>query len=95
MHGDKEALNQSALSPAAISSASTAPGSPMAAITAGVDFGIPLAGHWAGRGWSEIELMRSTATAAVWDYGFLDLADAETLAAGRAAMHQAMTGVSA
>ena len=67
-----------------------------AGITAGVDFGITVAGHWAGeRTGRVIELIMEYAPQPPYGTGRPDLADAETLAAARAAMHQAMTGAPA
>jgi len=65
-------------------------------ITAGVDFGIAMAGHWAGENVGRvIELIMEYAPQPPYGTGHPDLADAQTLAAARAAMHQAMTGASA
>jgi cyclohexyl-isocyanide hydratase len=65
-------------------------------ITAGVDFGIKLAGHWAGESTGRvIELIMEYALQPPYGSGRPELADAQTLAAARAAMHQAMTGGSA
>jgi len=65
-------------------------------ITAGVDFGIAVAGQWAGEGMGRvIELILEYAPQPPYGTGSPELADAQTLAAARAAMHQAMTGVSA
>jgi cyclohexyl-isocyanide hydratase len=65
-------------------------------ITAGVDFGIAVAGHWAGESTGRlIELIMEYAPKPPYGTGRPDLADAETLAAARAAMQKAMTGVSA
>ena len=65
-------------------------------ITAGVDFGIAMAGHWAGESVGRvIELIMEYAPQPPYGTGHPDLADAQTLAAARAAMHQAMTGASA
>jgi cyclohexyl-isocyanide hydratase len=67
-----------------------------AGITAGVDFGITVAGHWAGESTGRvIELIMEYARQPPYGTGRPDLADAETLAAARAAMHQAMTGMPA
>jgi cyclohexyl-isocyanide hydratase len=67
-----------------------------AGITAGVDFGITVAGHWAGESTGRvIELIMEYAPQPPYGTGRPDLADAETLAAARAAMHQAMTGAPA
>jgi len=63
-------------------------------ITAGIDFGIAVAGHWAGENTGRlIELVMEYAPQPPYRTGRPDLADAETLAAARAAMQQAMTGV--
>jgi cyclohexyl-isocyanide hydratase len=65
-------------------------------ITAGVDFGIAVAGHWAGGGMGRvIELIMEYAPRPPYGSGRPELADPQTLAVARAAMHQAMTGVSA
>jgi cyclohexyl-isocyanide hydratase len=65
-------------------------------ITAGVDFGIAVAGHWAGESMGRvIELVMEYAPQPPYGTGRPDLADPETLAAARAAMQQAMIGVSA
>ncbi|MGH8008672.1 MAG: DJ-1/PfpI family protein [Candidatus Binatia bacterium] len=65
-------------------------------ITAGVDFGIAIAGHWAGESTGRvIELLMEYAPQPPYGTGRPDLADAQTLAAGHAAMHQAMTGATA
>src|SRR4030095_14119461 len=65
-------------------------------ITAGVDFGIAVAGYRAGESMGRvIELIMEYAPQPPYGTGRPDLADAETLAAARAAMHQAMTGISA
>jgi cyclohexyl-isocyanide hydratase len=67
-----------------------------AGITAGVDFGITVAGHWAGESTGRvIELIMEYAPQPPYGTGRPDLADAETLAAARGAMHQAMTGAPA
>jgi cyclohexyl-isocyanide hydratase len=66
-----------------------------AGITAGVDFGITVAGKWAGENMGRvIELIMEYAPQPPYGTGRPDLADAQTLAAGRAALQQAMTGVS-
>ena len=63
-------------------------------ITAGIDFGITVAGQWAGeRTGRIIELIMEYAPQPPYGSGRPDLADAQTLAAARTAMHQAMTGV--
>ena len=65
-------------------------------ITAGVDFGITVAGHWAGDSMGRvIELIMEYAPQPPYGSGRPELADPQTLAAARAAMHQAMGGVSA
>lgn len=65
-------------------------------ITAGVDFGITVAGHWAGEGMGKvIELIMEYAPQPPYGTGRPDLADAQTLAAARAALEQAMTGAPA
>jgi cyclohexyl-isocyanide hydratase len=65
-------------------------------ITAGVDFGIAVAGHWAGEDMGRvIELIMEYAPQPPYGSGRPELADAKTLAAARTAMHQAMTGGSA
>jgi len=65
-------------------------------ITAGVDFGIALAGKWAGEGMGRvIELIMEYAPQPPYGSGRPELADAQTLAAARAAMQQAMTGAPA
>jgi cyclohexyl-isocyanide hydratase len=62
-------------------------------ITAGVDFGIAVAGHWAGeRTGRLIELIMEYAPKPPHGTGRPDLADPETLAAAQAAMQKAMTG---
>jgi cyclohexyl-isocyanide hydratase len=64
-------------------------------ITAGVDFGITVAGHWAGESVGRvIELIMEYAPQPPYGTGRPDLADAQTLAAARTAMQQAMTGIS-
>ena len=64
-------------------------------ITAGVDFGITMAGHWAGEGVGRvIELIMEYAPQPPYGTGRPDLADAQTLATARTAMQQAMTGIS-
>jgi len=65
-------------------------------ITAGVDFGIKVAGHWAGDNTGRlIELIMEYAPQPPYGTGHPDLADAETIAAARQAMQQAMTGAAA
>ena len=62
-------------------------------ITAGVDFGIKVAGHLAGDDMGRvIELIMEYAPQPPYGSGRPDLADAQTLATARAAMQQAMTG---
>ena len=64
-----------------------------AGITAGVDFGIAMAGLWAGESTGRlIELIMEYAPQPPYKTGRPDLADAQTLATARAAMQQAMTG---
>src|SRR5207344_172389 len=58
-------------------------------ITAGVDFGIKVAGHWAGDDMGRIiELIMEYAPQPPYGSGGPDLADGQTLAAARAAMQQ-------
>ena len=65
-------------------------------ITAGVDFGIAVAGHWAGESMGRVlELIMEYAPQPPYGTGRPDLADPQTLAAARAALQQAMTGISA
>ena len=65
-------------------------------ITAGVDFGIAAAGHWSGESTGRlIELIMEYAPQPPYGTGRPDLADAQTLAAAKTAMQQAMTGTSA
>ena len=67
-----------------------------AGITAGVDFGIAVAGHWAGDDTGRlIELIMEYAPKPPYGTGRPDLADVQTLASARAAMQQAMTGAPA
>jgi cyclohexyl-isocyanide hydratase len=62
-------------------------------ITAGVDFGIAVAGHWAGASTGRlIELIMEYAPQPPYGTGSPDLADAQTLAAAKVAMQQAMAG---
>lgn len=62
-------------------------------ITAGIDFGIAVAGHWAGEGVGrKIELLMEYAPRPHYGTGRPELADAETLAAARATLEQAMAG---
>jgi len=64
-------------------------------ITAGVDFGIAVAGHWSGESTGRlIELIMEYSPQPPYGTGRPDLADAQTLAAAKAAMQQAMTGAS-
>jgi len=65
-------------------------------ITAGVDFGIAVAGHWAGESMGRvIELIMEYAPQPPYRTGRPELADPQILATARAAMQQAMTGTSA
>jgi cyclohexyl-isocyanide hydratase len=65
-------------------------------ITSGVDFGIAMAGLWAGDSVGRvIELIMEYAPQPPYGTGRPELADPQTLAAARAALQQAMTGVSA
>lgn len=65
-------------------------------ITAGVDFGITIAGYWAGENMGRvIELIMEYAPHPPYGTGRPDLADAQTLATARSAMQHAMTGVPA
>ena len=65
-------------------------------ITAGVDFGIAVAGHWAGDSTGRlIELIMEYAPQPPYGTGHPDLADAPTLDAARTAMQHAMSGTSA
>jgi cyclohexyl-isocyanide hydratase len=65
-------------------------------ITSGVDFGIAVAGFWAGEAMGRvIELVMEYAPQPPYGSGRPELADAQTLAAAHAAMQQAMTGVPA
>jgi cyclohexyl-isocyanide hydratase len=67
-----------------------------AGITSGVDFGIKVAGQWAGDDMGRlIELIMEYAPQPPYGTGRPDLADAKTLTTARAALQQAMTGVSA
>lgn len=64
-------------------------------ITAGVDFGIAVAGQWAGETAGKvIELLMEYAPQPPYGCGRPELADENTLATARAAMEQAMTGAS-
>ena len=63
-------------------------------ITAGVDFGITLAGLWAGEDMGRIiELIMEYAPHPPYGTGHPGLADAQTLTAAQAALQQAMVGV--
>jgi cyclohexyl-isocyanide hydratase len=65
-------------------------------VTAGVDFGIAVAGHWAGESMGRvIELIMEYAPQPPYGTGRPELADPQSLAAARTAMQQAMTGISA
>ncbi len=65
-------------------------------ITAGIDFGIRVAGHWAGEDLARvIELVMEYAPQPPYGTGRPGLADAQTLTAARSALQHAMTGVSA
>jgi cyclohexyl-isocyanide hydratase len=65
-------------------------------ITSGIDFGITVAGHWAGDNAGRlIELIMEYAPQPPYGTGRPDLADPQTLATARAALQQAMTGASA
>jgi cyclohexyl-isocyanide hydratase len=67
-----------------------------AGITAGVDFGIAVAGRWAGESTGRlIELIMEYAPQPPYGTGRPDLADPQTLATARAAVQQAMTGAPA
>jgi len=67
-----------------------------AGITSGVDFGIKVAGQWAGESMGRvIELIMEYAPQPPYGTGNPDLADTQTLTVARAAMQKAMTGVSA
>jgi cyclohexyl-isocyanide hydratase len=62
-------------------------------ITAGVDFGIAVAGRWANESTGRlIELIMEYAPRPPYGTGRPDIADAQTLAAARMAMQKAMTG---
>ena len=62
----------------------------------GVDFGLTVAGLWAGENTGRVlERIMEYAPQPPYGTGRPDLADAQTLAAARAAMQQAMTGVAA
>lgn len=65
-------------------------------VTAGVDFGIALAGRWAGDDVGRvIELLMEYAPQPPYGSGRPELADLQTLAAARAKLQQAMTGAGA
>ena len=65
-------------------------------ITAGVDFGIAIAGRWAGDDMGRvIELIMEYAPQPPYASGRPELADPATLATARAALQQAMTGAGA
>ena len=65
-------------------------------ISAGIDFGLAVAGQWAGESTGRlIELIMEYAPKPPYGTGHPDLADAQTLAAARTAMQQAMTGAAA
>ena len=65
-------------------------------VTAGIDFGIAVAGHWAGENMGRvIELLLEYAPQPPYGTGRPELADPQSLAAARAALQQAMTGISA
>lgn len=60
-------------------------------VTAGIDFGIAVAAHWAGEDAARvIELVMEYAPQPPFGTGRPDLADAQTLAAAQAAIQQAM-----
>ena len=72
------------------------PGMTLLDLVGPLHFGIIVAGYWAGESMGRvIELIMEYAPQPPYGTGRPDLADAQTLAAARAAMHQAMTGVSA
>ena len=65
-------------------------------VTAGIDFGIAVAGRWAGENMGRvIELLLEYAPQPPYGTGRPELADPQSLAAARAALQQAMTGISA
>jgi cyclohexyl-isocyanide hydratase len=65
-------------------------------VTAGVDFGIAVAGLWAGEGRGRvIELIMEYAPQPPYGTGRPELADTETLATARAELQHAMTGADA
>jgi cyclohexyl-isocyanide hydratase len=62
-------------------------------VTAGIDFGIAVAGKWAGDGLGRvIELLLEYAPQPPYGTGRPDQADAQTLAKARTLLQQAMTG---
>ena len=62
-------------------------------VTAGIDFGIAVAGHWSGDSNGRvIELVLEYAPQPPYGTGRPDQADPRTLAAARAALQRAMTG---
>src|SRR4029450_1981746 len=64
-------------------------------VTARVDFGIAVAGRWAGESMGRvIELIMEYAPQPPYGPGRPELADPQSLAAARTAMRQAMTGIS-
>lgn len=65
-------------------------------VTAGIDFGIAVAGRWAGESTGRmIELIMEYAPQPPYGSGRPELADTQTLASARAALQQAMTGAGA
>jgi cyclohexyl-isocyanide hydratase len=65
-------------------------------ITSGIDFGIAVAGRWAGDPTGRvIELLLEYAPEPPYGSGRPELADAQTLASARVALQQAMTGAHA
>jgi cyclohexyl-isocyanide hydratase len=65
-------------------------------VTAGMDFGIAVAGHWAGANMGRvIELLLEYAPQPPYGTGRPELADPQTLAAARSALQQAMLGIRA
>lgn len=65
-------------------------------VTAGIDFGIAVAGRWAGESMGRVvELILEYAPQPPYGTGRPELADPQTLAAARTALEQAMTGISA
>lgn len=64
-------------------------------VTAGIDFGIAVAGHWAGESMGRvIELLLEYAPQPPYGTGRPDLADPQTLTEARAILKQAMPGMS-